>query len=244
MKLRRANPLKHSMSIRTSEAFVFILLAMSGSALGQNLPQGAGESAEDHLAREVNDPTAILAQLQFQDLYTPRYIQTSAQTNTIQLRPYRADRSIFRLPFQQVVRPTFQVRLLATSSSSSTITEFTDMELFDLFVSNWPNPKETGFGGALDRLLCFRREEIRRLESTPGKMDPRPQPNTSAFRTCWSASSSRIQYRLGRKAHGRRARSVQCYRRSENAATANAAGALLVELPELRRAQCHLEILD
>src|SRR5277367_2714540 len=45
------------------------------------------QSEEDRLAREVDDPTAILTQLQFQDLYTPRNLQTYAQTNTIQLRP-------------------------------------------------------------------------------------------------------------------------------------------------------------
>src|SRR5713101_186981 len=40
----------------------------------------SAESEEDRLAREVEDPTAILTQLQFQDLYTPRNFQTSAQT--------------------------------------------------------------------------------------------------------------------------------------------------------------------
>src|SRR5258706_14973788 len=45
------------------------------------------ESEEDRLATEVEDPTAILTQLQFQDIYTPRNFQTSAQTNTVQLRP-------------------------------------------------------------------------------------------------------------------------------------------------------------
>src|SRR5258708_39125095 len=45
------------------------------------------DSEEDHLAREVDDPTAILTQLQFHGQYTPRNFQTSAQTNTIQLRP-------------------------------------------------------------------------------------------------------------------------------------------------------------
>ena len=38
------------------------------------------QSEEDRLAREVDDPTAILTRLQFQDLYTPRNLQTSAQT--------------------------------------------------------------------------------------------------------------------------------------------------------------------
>lgn len=113
------------------------------------------ESEEDHLAREVDDPTAILFQLQFQDLYTPRNFQTSAQTNTIQLRPIVPVEAFSLFPFQQIIRPTFKVQQLATSSSSSTITEFTDMELFDLFLSNWPDPKQTGFGWGIGPTFVF-----------------------------------------------------------------------------------------
>ncbi len=113
------------------------------------------ESEEDHLAREVDDPTAILFQLQFQDQYTPRNFQTSAQTNTIQLRPIVPIQAFSGFPFQQIIRPTLRVQQLATSSSSSTITEFTDMQLFDLFLSNWPDPKETGFGWAIGPTFVF-----------------------------------------------------------------------------------------
>jgi len=113
------------------------------------------QSEEDHLAREVEDPTAILTQLQFQDLYTPRNFQTSAQTNTIQLRPIVPIEAFSGFPFQQIIRPTLKVQQLATSSSSSTVTAFTDMELFDLFISNWPNPKETGFGWGIGPTFIF-----------------------------------------------------------------------------------------
>src|SRR5208283_2156598 len=149
--------LRLSMTVRTLQIFLFILLIMSGSALGQNLPVGsyAGETEEDHLAREVEDPTAILTQLQFQDLYTPRNFQTTAQTNTIQLRAIVPIEAFSGFPFQQIIRPTLKVQSLATSSSSSTITEFTDMELFDLVVSNWPNPKETGFGWGIGPTFIF-----------------------------------------------------------------------------------------
>ncbi|MGC1676851.1 MAG: hypothetical protein WA740_04890 [Candidatus Binataceae bacterium] len=113
------------------------------------------QSEEDHLATEVEDPTAILAQLQFQDLYTTRNFQTSAQTNTIQLRPIVPIQAFSEFPFQQIIRPTFKVSQIATSSSSSTITEYQDMELLDLFVSNWPDPKETGFGWGIGPTLVF-----------------------------------------------------------------------------------------
>ena len=66
------------------------------------------ESEEDHLAREVDDPTAILSQLQFQDQYTPRNFQTSAQTNTIQIAPDRADPGFFRVSVSANHPPHFQ----------------------------------------------------------------------------------------------------------------------------------------
>lgn len=113
------------------------------------------QSEEDHLATEVEDPTAILTQLQFQDLYTPRNFQTSAQTNTIQLRPIVPIQAFSEFPFQQIIRPTFKVSQIATSSSSSTITEYQDMELLDLFVSNWPDPKQTGFGWGIGPTFVF-----------------------------------------------------------------------------------------
>lgn len=135
----------------------FVLIAMTSRARAQNLASGSAgaESEEDRLAREVEDPTAILAQLQFQDLYTPRNFQTSAQTNMIQLRAIVPIEPFAGLPFEQIIRPTFKIQQLATSSSSSTITEFTDMELFDIFVSNWPDPETSGFGWGIGPTFVF-----------------------------------------------------------------------------------------
>jgi hypothetical protein len=113
------------------------------------------DSQEDTLAREVDDPTAILTQLQLIDLYTPRNFQSSAQTNVINLKPIVPLEPLSLIPFQQIIRPTFTVQQLATSSSSSTSTEFGDVQLFDLFVSNWPNSKETGFGWAIGPTFVF-----------------------------------------------------------------------------------------
>ena len=97
----------------------------------------------------------ILTQLKFQDIYTPGNFQTSAQTNEFQLKAVAPVEPFFFFPFQQIIRPTFKLQTLATSSGSSTITEFTDMELFDLFISNWPDPKETGFGWAVGPTFVF-----------------------------------------------------------------------------------------
>jgi hypothetical protein len=135
----------------------FALLVIVSSVHGQSLAANSvhSESEEDLLAREVDDPTAILTQLKLQDLYTPRNFQTSAQTNTVQLRPVLPVEPFSFFPFKQIIRPTFEVNTLATSRGSSTITEFADIQLFDLFLSNWPNPKETGFGWGIGPTFVF-----------------------------------------------------------------------------------------
>lgn len=135
---------------------VVLLMTVSGAQGQSNATNSVGiESEEDQLAREVDDPTVILTQMKFQDLYTPRNFQTSAQTNELQLKVVLPVEPLSFLTFQQVIRPTFKLQTLATSQSSSTITEFADMELFDLFVSDWPDPKETGFGWGFGPTFVF-----------------------------------------------------------------------------------------
>ncbi|MGA8057488.1 MAG: hypothetical protein WB999_04550 [Candidatus Binataceae bacterium] len=143
--------------LRTLSLLALALLVIVGSARSQSLGvnSASSESEEDILAREVDDPTAILTQLKLQDLYTPRNFQTTAQTNTVQLRPVIPVASFALFPFEQLIRPTFEVQTLATSRGSSTITEFADMQLLDLFVSNWPDPKETGFGWGVGPTFVF-----------------------------------------------------------------------------------------
>jgi hypothetical protein len=110
---------------------------------------------EDQLAREVDDPTAILAQLKFEDLYTPQNFSTAAQTNTLQFRPFLPIHPFAFFPLQQVIRPTLKLETLATGASGSTITEFADMQLFDLFILNWPDPQQTGFSWAVGPTFVF-----------------------------------------------------------------------------------------
>jgi hypothetical protein len=136
----------------------FALLTVASSARGHSTAANpvTTESEEDRLAEEVDDPTAILTQLKFQDLYTPRNFQTPAQTNQIDLKVVLPLEPIWLLPLKQIIRPTLKVQTIAVSrSSSSTITEFADMQLFDLFVSNWPDPGETGFGWGIGPTFVF-----------------------------------------------------------------------------------------
>src|SRR5215472_15386352 len=85
------------------------------------------ETEEDQLAKEVDDPTAILAQLKFQDLYTPQNYSTTAQTNTLQGRPVLPIQPFSFFPWQQLIRPTLKLETLATGPSGSTTTQFADM---------------------------------------------------------------------------------------------------------------------
>lgn len=134
---------------------VAILMSIVATARQSVAADSSIETEEDQLAKEVEDPTAILTQLKFQDLYTPQNYSTTAQTNTLQLRPVVPIQPFGFFPFQQIVRPTLKLETLATGPSGSTITEFGDMELFDLFISNWPNPQKTGFAWALGPTFVF-----------------------------------------------------------------------------------------
>ena len=110
------------MTVRTFSLVAFALLMAVSSARGQSQGLAANsansESEEDLLAREVDDPTAILTQLKLQDLYTPRNFQTTAQTNTVQLRPVIPVDSFALFLFKQLIRPTFEVQTVATSRGS------------------------------------------------------------------------------------------------------------------------------
>src|ERR1700682_346410 len=122
------------MVFRRLSLIAFVLFTVAGSARGQGLAnQVVTETEEDQLAREVDDPTAILAQLKFQDLYTPKNLQTAAQTNQVDLKVVLPVEPLPFLPFKQIVRPTFKVQTLAISqTSNSTITELADIEFLDL----------------------------------------------------------------------------------------------------------------
>jgi hypothetical protein len=137
----------------------FFITALTLMIVLSQVQSSAGDASiqteEDELAREVDDPTAILAQLKFQDLYSPQNYSTTAQTNTLRLQPVLPVQGFAFFPLQQIIRPTLKLGTIATGSSASTITEFEDMELFDLFVSNWPDPRTTGFGWAVGPTFVF-----------------------------------------------------------------------------------------
>src|ERR1700676_3171394 len=107
------------MIIRTLSLIALALLTVATGARGQGLAANpvVTETEEDQLAREVDDPTAILAQLKFQDLYTPSNFQTPAQTNQVDLKVVLPIESFSFFPFKQVIRPTLKVQTLAISQT-------------------------------------------------------------------------------------------------------------------------------
>jgi hypothetical protein len=138
------------------ELMLVALLMTIVASRGRSIAAGSStESEEEQLAGKVDDPTAILAQLKFEDLYTPQNYSTMAQTNTLQFRPFLPIQPLTVLPLQQIIRPTLKLETLATGPSGSTTTEFADMQLFDLFIANWPDPKQTGFGWAVGPTFVF-----------------------------------------------------------------------------------------
>jgi hypothetical protein len=111
------------MIIRTLLPIAFALLVAVSSARGQSLAANSpnSESEKDLLAREVDDPTAILTQLKLQDLYTPRNFQTTAQTNTFQLRPVIPVESFTLFPIQVSYSADFR-----STDSSHVARQFND----------------------------------------------------------------------------------------------------------------------
>jgi hypothetical protein len=53
------------------------------------------------------------------------------------------------------VRPTFYLKTIPVNKSASTITEFGDIQLFDLLVSPWPNPELTAFRWGVGPYFVF-----------------------------------------------------------------------------------------
>ena len=68
-----------------------------------------GTDLRESLSEEVNDPTAILTQVQVREFFSPSEYSTNAQTNTLQGRFVLAFLPHSLLPLAQLVRPTFSL---------------------------------------------------------------------------------------------------------------------------------------
>jgi len=107
------------------------------------------------IAEKVYDPTAILAQLQFKDIYTPAEYGTNAQPNALQIRPILPVDPLPFFPLEQLIRPTIRVVTVPQNKSASTVTSYDDMQLLDLALLPWPDPRETRFRWGIGLYFVF-----------------------------------------------------------------------------------------
>jgi hypothetical protein len=129
-----------------SLAAAFVPIAVLAGSLCLQAPAFAQDEADvtsrESLAREFTDPLTTLPQIFLQDAYTPANYGTNAETNRVVARAIVPRIPRFTLlPFVQLVRPSFFLVTVPTGRGSATRTEFGDMQLFDLAVLPWPNPK-------------------------------------------------------------------------------------------------------
>jgi hypothetical protein len=102
------------------------------------------EAREQQLEREFTDPLTTLPQILVRDSYSPATYGTDVETNQTIIRPIIPRLPPYRLlPFDQLVRPTFQL-VTVPSSRGGSRTEFGDTALFDVAVLPWPDRKKTG----------------------------------------------------------------------------------------------------
>ncbi len=97
------------------------------------------ESEEDALAEEVNDPTAMLTQLRLFEFYMPENFRSRAQTNVALIQPIVPIARLSLLPVEQILRLTVKLSTTAIGPGGHTVTGLSDIQLYDLFQSQWPH---------------------------------------------------------------------------------------------------------
>ncbi|MGH7988443.1 MAG: hypothetical protein ACREQX_19445 [Candidatus Binataceae bacterium] len=113
-------------------------------ALAQQTFAGKPDS-DGSLAEREYDPTATLTQVQIKDSYTSDEYGSRAQPNALQIRPILAIFPSTLIPFPQLLRLTFRIVTKAEGGGPATVTGYDDMQLLDLLVAPWPNPREINF---------------------------------------------------------------------------------------------------
>ena len=113
------------------------------------------ESEEDKLSEEVNDPTAMLTQVRLFEFYTPENFRTSAQTNVALIQPIVPVARLSLLPVEQIIRPTVKLSTTATSPGGHTVTGLSDIQLYDLFQSQWPHLDRWNLRWAIGTTFVF-----------------------------------------------------------------------------------------
>ena len=113
------------------------------------------ESEEDKLSEEVNDPTAMLTQVRLFEFYTPENFRSTAQTNVALIQPIIPIARLSLLPVEQIIRLTVKLSTTATSPGDHTVTGLSDIQLYDLFQSQWPHLERWNLRWAIGTTFVF-----------------------------------------------------------------------------------------
>jgi hypothetical protein len=130
------------------------------------------EVEEDTLSEEVNDPTAMLTQVRLFEFYTPENFRSSAQTNVALIQPIIPVARLSFLPVEQIIRPTVKLSTTATSPDGQTITGLSDIQLYDLFQSQWPHLERWKLRWAVGATFVFPTATDRRNGAGAWQMGP------------------------------------------------------------------------
>ncbi len=147
-----AGTLQFAMLVLILSAAV-LLAGLYSQAFAQRL--STPQDSLDTLAEDSNDPTAILFQVKVENDYTVDEYGTLSEPDEIVLQPILPIRPSSLVPFWQLVRPTFEVASIPSSSGPDTTMQFKDMQLLDLFESRWPDQETTGLRWGLGPYFVF-----------------------------------------------------------------------------------------
>ncbi len=123
--------------------------------MSSRLNDAQTESEEDKLSEEVNDPTAMLTQVRLFEFYTPENFRSSAQTNVALIQPIIPVARLSLLPVEQIIRPTVKLSTTATGPGGHTVTGLSDIQLYDLFQSQWPHLDRWNLRWAIGTTFVF-----------------------------------------------------------------------------------------
>src|SRR6516165_9742557 len=147
-RLKKQRPIKRGMSGMLLATVWGVGLSLAFGQIQTSDP--ARESLEDQFV----DPLTTLPQVFLKDEFSPVNYGTDVQTNQVVARiliPRIPPNTL--LPFVQLIRPTFSL-VTVPASKGGTLTEFGDMQLFDLAVLPWPQA-ETGLRLGLGPTFVF-----------------------------------------------------------------------------------------
>jgi hypothetical protein len=141
--------------LAVSAFFVGLAHRARAAPMSSLLNAAQTESEEDKLSEEVNDPTAMLTQVRLFEFYTPENFRSTAQTNVALIQPIVPVARLSLLPIEQIIRLTVKLSTTATSPGGHTVTGLSDIQLYDLFQSQWPHLDRWNLRWAIGTTFVF-----------------------------------------------------------------------------------------